>query len=188
MARRDRRPAGTAGGDVVVVLGLFLLAGVVGGVLWSQVVSPADFTKLANGGSMGEDELARQFGSDGWFVVIGAVAGFLLGIVLTLWRARDPLLTVVLLVVGGGLAAVVAATVGHLLGPGSTSQALAAAKVGGKVAERLDVGTGAHTGLGWDTLPFYLSWPVGAVLGAVVVLLGGRSDDSASEAEDPHYA
>jgi hypothetical protein len=184
----DRRPADSAGRDVLLVLGLFLIAGVLGGVLWAQVVSPADFTKLASGGSMGEDELGRQFGSDGWFVVIGAVAGIVLGLALTAWRTRDPLLTVVLLVLGGGLAAAAAATVGHLLGPGSTSQALAAAKVGGKVAERLDVGTGAHTGLGWDTLPFYLSWPVGALVGAVVVLLGGRSDDSLSDAEDAHYA
>jgi hypothetical protein len=188
MPRPHRRPAGTVGRDLLLVLGLFLVAGVLGGVLWSRVVEPAQFTKLANGGSMGEDQLARQFGSDGWFVVIGAGAGLLLGLLLSLWRSRDPVLTTVLLVVGGGLAAVVAATVGHLLGPGSTSQALAAAKLGGKVAERLDVGTGSHSGLGWETLPFYLSWPVGALLGAVVVLLGGRSEDSPSDTEDAHYA
>jgi hypothetical protein len=187
MPERRRRPSSGAGRDVLVVLGVFLLAGLLGGALWAQVVSPAEFTKLAGGGSMGEDQLGRQFGADGWFVVIGAVAGLLLGVVLTWWRSRDPVLTTLLLVVGGTVAAAAMAALGHRLGPGSTSQALAAARIGAKVPERLDVGTGAHTGLHWATLPFYLSWPVGALAGAVLVLFRDvRSGDSASGEAEPH--
>ena len=55
-----------------MVLGVFLVLGVAGRAAvvgcWS---TPAEFTKLASGGAMGENELGKQFGADGWFVVIG---------------------------------------------------------------------------------------------------------------------
>ena len=55
-------PASTAvGQDVAVVLGSFLVLGVLSGVLWWWVVTPAEFTKLPNGGSMSEVELGKQF-------------------------------------------------------------------------------------------------------------------------------
>jgi hypothetical protein len=60
------------------------------------------------------------------------------------------------------LAAAVMALVGHLLGPADPRAALAAAKVGARVPERLDV----------DTVIVYLAWPVGVLAGALVILLG----------------
>ncbi len=80
---------------------------------------------------------------------------------LTWWRARDVLLTSVLLVLGTVLAAVAMELTGHLLGPGDPGAALAAAKVGGRVPERLDV----------DAFTVYLAWPISALVGALVVLL-----------------
>jgi len=159
MGERDRVPDRR---DAAIILATFLLLGVLGGVLWSLVVSPAEFTKLADGGSMGEDELSKKFAADGWFILIGTPAGVLAGLVLAWWRARDPLVTSALLVAGSAVAAGVMALVGHLLGPGSTQAALAAAQVGAKVPERLDV----------DAFIVYLAWPVGVLAGALFVLLG----------------
>jgi hypothetical protein len=155
-------PSTAVGRDVAVVIGSFLVLGVLSGVLWWWVVPPAQFTKLPRGGSMSEVELGKQFAADGFYVVIAAVVGVLAGLVLAWWRSRDLLLTSVLLVVGSALAAALMAVTGHLLGPGPIRAALAAAKVGAKVPERLDV----------DTVAVYLSWPVAVLLGASLVLFG----------------
>jgi hypothetical protein len=164
-AHRTGAGTGTSGGarqDVLVVVGVFLTLGVLGGLLWPVLVSPAEFTKLASGGAMGENELGKQFGADGWFVVIGFLAALAAGLVLTAWRSRDPLLTSLLLVVGAAAAAAVMAQVGHWAGPGDPAQALRVAEVGAKVPESLDV----------DSFSIYLAWPFGALVGALFVLLG----------------
>lgn len=154
------------GRDVTVVIGWFVLLGVLSGVLWWLLVSPAEFTKLPNGGSMGEVDLGKQFNADGWYVVIAAVFGLVSGVALTWWRSRDPLLTSLLLIIGSATAAALMALTGHLLGPGATRPALAAAKVGARVPERLEV----------DTFVVYLCWPIAVFLGALVVLLGKDVD------------
>jgi hypothetical protein len=150
------------GRDVAVVIGSFAVLGVLCGVLWWLVVTPAEFTKLRNGATMSELELSKQFAADGYYVVIAAVVGVVAGVALTWWRSRDALLTSALLALGSVLAAALMAGTGHLLGPGPTSAALAAAKVGEKVPERLDV----------DTFVVYLAWPLAVLLGACVVLFG----------------
>lgn len=154
------------GRDIVVVLGTLLGLGLLCGVLWWLLVSPAEFTKLRDGAVMSEVQLGRRFSADGMYIVIAAVAGLLSGLVLTWWRSRDPLLTSGLLLVGSALAAGVMSLTGHLLGPGDTRAALAAAKVGAHVPERLDV----------DAVTVYLVWPMAVLLGALVVLLGRVSD------------
>jgi hypothetical protein len=151
--------------DALIVLASFVVLGVLCGVLWSVVVTPAEFTKLANGGAMGEEDLGKKFGADGWYVVIAVLAGLLAGLVLSWWRSRDPVVNAGLLVVGSVVAAALMAVVGHLLGPGDPEAALRAAKLGAKVPERLDV----------DTLVAYLAWPVGALAGTFVVLMGRGS-------------
>jgi hypothetical protein len=168
---RHRRSGGLVG-DLAVVLGGLLLLGVVCGVVWSLLVDPAEFTKLRGGGVMQEEDLGKRFSADGVYVVIAVVAGLVSGLVLTWWRSRDVLLTSLLLLVGAGLAAVAMALTGHLLGPGDPGAALAAARVGARVPERLGV----------DAFPVYLAWPIAVLAGALVVLLNvspsSRSDSS----------
>jgi hypothetical protein len=184
MADLDRQPATAAvGRDAAAVIATFLVLGVLGGVLWHVLVTPAEFTRLARGGAMGEDELAKIFGADGWYAVIGSLAGLAAGLALSWWRSRDALLTSGLLVIGSAVAAVVMLLVGHLLGPGTPRAALAAAKVGSKVPERLDV----------DSFIVYLVWPVGALAGALFVLLGrapepGTPENGKETADSPSGA
>ena len=152
---------GVARGDAAVVLGVLLLLGLVGGVLWWLLVDPAAYTKTRTGGVMSEADLSRQFSADGVYAVIAAVAGLVTGLVMSWWRSRDPLLTSVLLVLGAVLAAAVMALTGHLLGPGDPGAARRAAKVGPRVPIPLEV----------DAFTIYLVWPVAVLAGALVVLL-----------------
>ncbi len=173
--------------DAAVVVGVLLLLGVLAGVVWSQVVTPAEFTKLAKGGAMGEEQLRRQFGADGWFVVIAACTGLVAGAVLSWWRSADALVTSAALVAGAVLAAAAMALTGHLLGPGDPQTALAAAKAGARVPDSLHVGTRPVwplTAYLQDTAPIYLSWPVGVLAGTLLVLVGrGPEGDRTSRRE-----
>lgn len=146
--------------DLATILGSYLLLGLVGGVLWWLLVDPASFTKVGGGGSMGELQLAKRFGGDGWYAVIAAVGGLAAGVTLTWWRMRDLLLTTVLVVVGAGVAAAVMAVTGQLLGPGDPDAALAAAAAGAHVPVPLSV----HAKAG------YLVWPIASLVGALIVL------------------
>jgi hypothetical protein len=160
--------------DVAAVLGCLVVLGALCGALWSAVVTPAELTRLPNGGAMNETALSAQFGADGWYAVIAVVAGLLAGIVLTWWRSRDALWTAALLVLGAVVAAVVMAVTGHLLGPPDPRHALLATKVGSKVPESLTLGERSLSPFGpylKQTVMFYLAWPVGALAGCLAVLL-----------------
>lgn len=181
-ARGRRRPAAVGAlGEVALVVVLLAVLGVLGGVVWDLVVTPAEFTKLANGGALNEAELGQQFGADAWYVVIALVAGVVAGAVLTWWRSGDVLRTCGALLLGAVVAAAVMAVVGHLLGPGDPRAALRAARIGAHVPEPLDVGEGSsHSVWGYlaDTIVIYLCWPLGVLAGALVVLLTRRGDSS----------
>jgi hypothetical protein len=174
--------------DAVVVLGALAVLGVLCGVLWAVVVTPAEFTRLRNGLAMNEPALAQQFGADGWYAVIAGVAALLAGIVLTWWRSSDSLRTAVLLLLGSLVAAVLMAVTGHLLGPPDPRHALATAKVGTKVPESLSLGVRPVSPFGpylKDTVMFYLAWPIGALFGSLSVMLlrVPKADAPESEAE-----
>lgn len=175
------------GRDAAVVIGVLLVLGVLAGVLWSVLVTPAEFTKLPTGGSMGEDQLGRQFGADAWYVVIAVLTGLAAGAVLSWWRSSSVLVTSAALLLGAVVAAVAMAVTGHLLGPGDPETALAAAKVGTAVPEALDVGIRPVWPLTHylkDTLPVYLSWPVGVLIGALLVLVGRGDDEDQTPGPD----
>jgi len=185
-ARGGRRPAAAgAVGEVAMIVAPLTVLGVLCGVVWDLLVTPAELTKLANGGAMNESALGEQFGADGWYVVIALVAGVVSGAVLTWWRTRDALRTCGALLLGAAVAAAVMALVGHLLGPGDPRSALQAARIGAHVPESLDVGEGtSHSVWGYlaDTIVIYLCWPLGVLAGALLVLLTGRGEPADTEA------
>ena len=86
------------------------------------------------------------------------VGGLLSGVVLLAWRRRDPLLMVVLVVLGGGLASWLMVHVGLALGPEKETTALRGLPEGAKVSMQLKL----HApGIAWI-------WPIAAALGAVI--------------------
>lgn len=155
--------------DLVAVLGGYLVLGLVGAVLWWALCDPAMFTKAEGGGlGMGEVELAKRFNADAWYAVIAAVLGLLSGTALTWWRARDPLLTATLVLLGSLLAAGVMSVVGGWIGPPDPRSVAGSVEVGGLVASPLRV----------DAAVCYLVWPVTALIGSLIVLWSPPPDET----------
>lgn len=158
-------PDGAASGqraatDIVVVLGTFLVAGAVAGVLWPQLVEPVTVTRNEFGLVIDEVGLARRFNNDGWYALLGGAGGLLLGTVLTLWRNAHEVVTVLVVTAGAMVAALVSARVGTWLGPDAPEQVLEGAPQGATAAAQVQLASSAA----------YLVWPVAALTGAVVVL------------------
>jgi hypothetical protein len=146
--------------DVLVVLASFLVAGVVVGVLWPQLVEPVTVTRTDLGLQTGEVPLAHQFDQDAWYALLGGGVALLLGVALTRWRRAHETATLVAVVLGALLAAAVASLLGTAIGPEPAEVVLADAEIGDSAPDEVRVTAEAA----------YLAWPLGAVLGAVVVL------------------
>lgn len=146
--------------DVVIVAVWFAVAGVVGGWIWAHVTSLPQVTKVGNAASVPSEELTKQVGMDSWFFVIALVGGLVSGILLLAWRRRDPLVMVVLVVLGGGLAAWLMLHLGEALGPDDPVAALRKLPEGAKVSEQLQL----HAdGVLWV-------WSIAAAFGALLYL------------------
>jgi len=153
--------------DALVVALWFAVAGLVGAVVWWQATTLPKVTKVGDAASLAPEELIKQVGLDGWFFVIAAVGGLLSGVLLLIWRWRDPLLMVVLVALGGGVASWLMVHVGRVLGPRDELAALRGMKEGAQVPVQLEL----HApGIAWI-------WSVFAVLGAIVYLWILRKPD-----------
>lgn len=161
--------------DVGIVVAWFAVAGVLGALIWWQLTPLAEFTRTVDNGVMDEQQLAKQVGTDGWFVVVSAVGGLISGIALLSWRRRDPLLMVVLVALGGGLATWVMLKAGLAFGPPDPDTVLKHAKTGAKIPVQLDPTT---TGI-------YVTWSVAALIGAVGVIWGTDSATKRARHEHP---
>lgn len=148
-------------GDAALTLFVFAVLGVAGGFLWHHLVTLPTFTRTPEGGAMDQIQLAGMIGIDGWFFVVAGVGGLLAGIGLMLWRGTEPVLVVLLLLVGGALASYLMLKVGLHLGPGDPASALTAAKDGATVPVQLR--PQAHG--------VEFAWPLGALVGGLLVLL-----------------
>lgn len=148
--------------DAFIVLAWSFGLALVAAFVWWRVTPLAEYTITEQGGSMGEQELARQVSTDGWFFVVALVAGLVTGFVLLLWRRRDPLSMVVLVAVGAVLSTYVMARVGLALGPADPATAFATAKLGDLVPLQLEV----------QAKGVYAAWGLGALLGSVVAIWG----------------
>jgi hypothetical protein len=156
--------------DIVVVLGVFLLAGAAAGALWPQLVDPVTVTRTDFGLVTDEVGLARRFDNEGWYAVLGGCGGLLLGVLLTAWRRTDEVVTVLVVVAGALLAAFVSARLGTWSGPDDPERVLADAASGTTAPAQVRLAAEAA----------YLVWPAAALVGAVVVLWASPRDDTGS--------
>lgn len=144
--------------DAALVAAWFAVAGLIGGWIWAHVTSLPQVAKEGNTATVASEELAKQVAMDGWFFLIAVVGGVLSGVLLLLWRHRDPLLSVALVTLGGGLASWLMIQVGEALGPGDPIAALRKLPDGAHVSEQLQLH--AH-GVAWV-------WPLAAAFGALL--------------------
>ena len=158
-ASSARRPAVRAAlQDLGITAAWFVVAGVVGAVLWWQLTPLPVATRTGDAASLNPDQLTKEVGIDGWFAVIALVAALVSGVALMAWRRRDPLLMVVLIALGGGLAAYLMVTLGQALGPGDEVAAL----------KKLPDGGTAPLPLSLKAPGVALLWPIAALFGALV--------------------
>jgi hypothetical protein len=116
--------------DLVVV---HVLASVLTGVAWWWLAPPVDYLVLDGRAFPGtETEYVQIIAGDGWFVLLGGVAGAACAAVLLLRRHGGPLLSVGL-ALGGVLGSVGAWGLGVLLGPGRLADLVATAEEGAVV-------------------------------------------------------
>jgi hypothetical protein len=146
--------------SVAVVAAWFTVLALVAALIWVKVTPLPEFTRTATNGSMDEEQLARQFATNGWFLVIAGASGLISGLVLLLLRRRSPVVMVALVAAGGGLATLIMLQCGLAWGPGDPNVALGLAKFGQKVPVRLKP----------DVHAVYYIWSLTAMVGAVVAL------------------
>ena len=151
--------------DLLVVLGWFALAAVVGALIWWQLTPLAEYTRTTANAQMGEEQLGRQVSADGWYFVIATVGGLLSGIVLLSWRHRDPLAMVVLVTLGALLGSWLMLRIGLWLGPANPKHVLPDVAVGAKVPLQLRPHASGVV----------FVWPITALLGAIGVIWGSDS-------------
>ncbi len=149
-----------AAADALTTAVWFGVSGLLGALVWWQVAPLPTAVKIGDGASLEPTELIKQVGVDGWFFVIALVGGLLGGIVLMAWRRRHPVLMVLLIVLGGILAAWLVIQLGLALGPGDELAALRDAPEGTTVETQLTLGA---RGMFWV-------WPTAAAMGALVQL------------------
>lgn len=118
-ASEGRQPARRRA-RLVPLLGVLvtsIVGGVAAGWIWERVWSPP--SGIAYQGRWALDGTGAQhaFDGTGWYVVIGALLGIVLGLIGAFWLRRTPLLGLAVSLVGAALAAVVMWQTGHLLGP-----------------------------------------------------------------------
>lgn len=167
--------------DVAVVFAVFAGLGAIGALLWRWLTPLPYYVKVESGGSMAPEVMTRQVGIDGWFFVIALVLGLLAGVALTWWARREPVLTVLAIVLSAALASFVMVHLGRALGPGDVAQALARAKPGAHIPVPLQVHA---TGV------IYV-WMIAGAFGALVQIFIGGAERAAprttpSESERTH--
>lgn len=151
---------------IVGVVATAVAVGLAGAVAWATWADPAQWVVIDGGLSMNQPGSRGQFGAVITFVLVGLVAGLLLGLVAVVTAPR--LGWTMTLVVG--LAAVVASLIswrlGILVGPPDPT-GVPGLSVGDTVPARLQV----------DTVAAFLAWPVGAMGGVLLGFGLNRADD-----------
>lgn len=123
-------------GGLVTVMGTALTGlclGAVMGVLWWWITPTEQWIKVDGGLGAAELSSPNWFAADGWFLVLGVVAGLLLTGISWVWARRHPVALVLGLLIGASLLSVVAWSVGGFLGPPDPNVAAASVAVGSTV-------------------------------------------------------
>ncbi len=133
-----------------------LAAGLVAGVLWRWIAVPRLPLARVDGDTVvvDETEIVKAFNADGWFAVLGLVAGLVLG-ALAQRRHRDGGAVVPLtLAVAGGAGSLLAWWLGMLIGPGPLATRAEEVPAGARLPLPLDLSAPG----------VLLLWPIAALV------------------------
>lgn len=136
-----------------------VVLGLVGAVLWSNIAPVIEGELTATGVRVGNTQARRQFGVDGWFAVVAAGGGLVLGTVGFARHRSHPVGALVVLAVAGLIAAAVQWFTGVRLGPEPVGERAAELPAGATISMPLELNAPA-------VLPV---WSISAVVGALLV-------------------
>lgn len=118
---------------------LAVLCGPLMGTLWWVLAPTISYEVRDDGVFANPDAPNDWFGADGWFLVLGAAFGLVLGLA-TFWRRGDhPVCSLLGLAVGAAGAAGLARWVGGVLGPSAVADQLEGASTGDLLMAPLEV-------------------------------------------------
>lgn len=164
--------------ELVAVLAVFVVLGLVGAFVWAQVVDPPTFTRTGQGASMDQLRLSELFALDGWYAVIAGILGLLGGVAVMAWRKREPVWVVITGLISSGVAAWLMISVGRQLGPPDPGAVLRHAPVGTSAPVQLTLAdhhflwtVHGHRLISFHAPPVAIAWPLGAVVGLLLVLM-----------------
>lgn len=168
------RLVGRARQDAAAVAGIVVVSVLLGspfGLLWSALAPRLTVTVTDQGPQAPDLESTKAFiGADGSYAVVMAVAGVLCGLLAWRFARRSGPWTVLALVLGGVLAALIAASVG--LRPGS-QHAIEALREGSPVRGQVQLFLGRRTGSSLSLRAPWaaVAWPVGALVAFLLAAL-----------------
>jgi hypothetical protein len=167
---------------VVLVLLAYAVVGVVAGFVWERVwTPPTEIVQQHKPYYQDYGSLRRVFTGTGLYVLVAAAASAALGLVVGLFSRRREVLTLVAVVVGSTLAALLMWKVGVRLGPASPT--VAAAKAADNTRLQGNLSVSGHS-------PFVI-WPMVSVLVLALVFFvwpGARATDPEPPPTDPQPA
>jgi hypothetical protein len=138
MARRQRRRGGALRAVLTATAMCLLLVPLLGLAWW--IVAPTPQAIVRDGGVLLADpETSAFIAADGWFAILGALAGLLAAVLVMLGSRKRGVAALVGLTVGGVLASLLAWRVGHLLGPGELLPRARSADEGSTLEGPLDL-------------------------------------------------
>ena len=156
MGQRRVTSAARLVGELVLAA---VVLGLVAAVLWSSLAPDVQGELAAAGVRVGTSQARRQFGVDGWFALLAAGGGLLLGTLVFARHRSRPVGALVALAVAGLVAAAVQWSVGVLLGPGPVGERAAELPAGSRISVPLELNAPA----------VLLVWSIAAVVGALLV-------------------
>jgi len=166
--QQEAAPARRTGGglaDLAWVVAYFAVAGVLAGFVWWKVATPAYYMRTSDNAVMLQSQLGQRVQADGWFVVVGLVVALVGGVVLTRWRSGHPLLVVLAGYAASLAAGVLALMLGRMLGHQDLAALAKSTAPGGRFPDSLDV----------ISPLVVLAWPIGFLIGSVIVIWGTRA-------------
>ncbi len=172
MTSRPRKSVPVVAETAVVGIAL----GALMGLIWWWV-APTEEWRVVEGGALVPSEIGFNawFAADGWFLVLGAIAGVLLTLIVW-WRGRrQPVALVVGVIIGAGLIAVSAWTLGGVLGPPDPSV----------VAETAEPGTTVDGALGLRALGLLCAPALTALTLLALFVASARVEEAATEPASP---
>lgn len=175
MSRELRRPRSRATRWIlraVLVVAVAALLGAAAGAAWEWVWTPPSGIAFQGRWVLDEDGLPGAFSGTGWYVIVAAAAGILLGVGTALVSRDGEVVSLVALAVGAMLAGWVMFHVGHSLGPPDPAVLAASADDLTPIVGDLRVGgVGLHPRVyAFDSAAF-IAFPAGALLAYAALLL-----------------